>query len=113
MTHAQHTPGPWHVGPANIATIDGFKIHRFPVSGNGQAIAAVWNGSVGKEALSFSDGEANAALIARAPDLLAENQRLRAALERLLAECEHDDTIAERGATSAMHQARATLKGRA
>lgn len=66
-----HTPGPWHVGESTIYTNHGFKVHGFPISGSGQAIAAVWNGSVGKEGLGFGNQEANASLIVVAPDMLA------------------------------------------
>jgi len=64
-----HTPGPWHVGDRSIAKIDGFRLHRFPVSGAGQAIASVWDGSADRD-IGLSNGDANAALIAAAPDLL-------------------------------------------
>jgi hypothetical protein len=63
------TPGPWIMGKSNIRTLEGFKVHTFPISGSGQAIACVFNGSVGKEAISFGNQKANAHLIAAAPEL--------------------------------------------
>jgi hypothetical protein len=64
----EHTPGPWTVGKQNIANVDGWKLNRFPISGNGQAIASVWAGRPGR--IPFGNEEANAHLIAAAPDLL-------------------------------------------
>src|SRR5262245_21822561 len=63
-----HTPGPWITGKQNIAVLDGCRVNRVPISGSGQAIAGVWNGSVGKG--DVSNGDANARLIAAAPELL-------------------------------------------
>lgn len=78
MTQARHTksnptPGPWTLGHRNIAKCDGFRFHRFPISGSGQAIASVWDGSADRD-LGFGNGEANARLIAAAPELLAALQ---------------------------------------
>lgn len=68
---AQHTPGPWQIGYGGMdgddfATITS-KFAEYPIC---QLEPQGYN-------------KANAALIARAPDLLAENQRLREALIEL------------------------------
>jgi hypothetical protein len=68
---SKHTPGPWTINPKAVFENNGFKINAFPVSGSGQAIAAVWAGSFGKGAFGLDNQEANARLIAAAPDLLA------------------------------------------
>ena len=64
-----HTPGPWTLNPKAVFENNGFKINAFPVSGSGQAIAAVWAGSFGKGPFGLDNQEANARLIAAAPDL--------------------------------------------
>ena len=68
---SKHTPGPWAIGQKANFDLHGFMVHGFPVAGAGQAIAAVWAGAVGKEAFGFDNQEANARLIAAAPDMLA------------------------------------------
>lgn len=64
---SNHTPGPWIVGGEKLRDPNCIIIH----TGKGESIASVWN-------LMHSDGsepntplEANAALIAAAPELLA------------------------------------------
>ena len=65
---SEHTPGPWeHVGNGAIVT---------SVNGYGQEIACVWE-------LGNDDKKHNAALIAAAPDMAAELERVRAKCERL------------------------------
>lgn len=63
---AQHTAGPWHIGMNPGPFVYGPK---------GEEIARV-----NSELNERSENSANAALIASAPDLLDENQRLREAL---------------------------------
>lgn len=75
----QHTPGPWQLGEKTVFKDHGFKVYGYPISAGGQAIARVHAGSVGKEAFSFGNQEANALLIAVAPKLLASLQRMLAA----------------------------------
>lgn len=64
-----HTPGPWFVDEAS----DGSLVVR---NANGRYLALV------KEEEGFPDDVDNAVLMAKAPELLAENTRLRAALEK-------------------------------
>ena|SRR5690349_16261782 len=77
-TETKHTAGPWTMAKQqnNLLGIYGGKVghlHIAEVSGiDGQ-------------------GSANAALIARAPDLLAENERLKTVLRRIIAM--HDDAM--------------------
>lgn len=75
-----HTPGPWRKGAPIVVNLGGFKVHAFPISGSGMAIAAVYNGSVGKEWMP-GQGEANADLVANAP---ATHDAARAMLAALL-----------------------------
>lgn len=72
---AEHTQGPWRKGAPIVVNLGGFKVHAFPISGSGMAIAAVYNGSVGKEAMP-GQGEANADLVANAPAMFAALQHI-------------------------------------
>lgn len=71
MNTATHTPGPWILSEKTVFKDHGFKVYGYPISAGGQAIARVHAGSVGKEAFSFGNQEANARLIAAAPAMLA------------------------------------------
>ena len=77
MKHEGFTPGPWRY------TTDG------RVFG---CCAHEWNKGLNMMTEPFvaatTENQANAALIASAPDLLAENERLRALLTRLVGEYE-------------------------
>lgn len=55
---SRHTPGPW--------TSEETEKHGYHISGNGQAIARVWAGTN-----TAHEVDANTALIAASPDLLA------------------------------------------
>jgi len=67
-----HTPGPWEINSKDIADIGGFKVYRYAISGSGAAIASVWAGDPQKQLKGVKhQGEANARLIASAPDLAA------------------------------------------
>lgn len=90
----EHTKGPWHIGKPNIAKLDGFRVHRIPISAGGVAIASVWCGSVGKEYFA-SDGPANADLIGAAPETAAAARAMLAALDGLLEPCTADLTPAD------------------
>jgi hypothetical protein len=68
---SEHTPGPWR----RVCHRDGSE----SIEGSGN-IAIVWLHPTRKH------NSANAALIARAPELLAENERLKEALE--VAKCD-------------------------
>lgn len=84
MSESRHTPGPWEVkyfdGGECLAVIHydqrvGFALRRQV------ADCGPWGERE-------QENEANATLIARAPDLLAENERLRAINAKLLEACE-------------------------
>lgn len=104
----KHTPGPWAVNPIN-AQVDAFK--------DGEAIPVcrmLWPTTE----RSAAETEANAHLIAAAPELLAERDRLRevnaallAALERVEREWvnPYDGGTFENGELPAMDQARAAI----
>jgi hypothetical protein len=68
-----HTPGPWNIGPRNTITARGLTTYGRPIWGDGESIARVWNGTVGEEMRNLGGrGEANACLIAAAPELAEE-----------------------------------------
>lgn len=89
-----YTPGPWNVGtiPSEQTTISnhGFKIKAMPISGSGRAIGCVYAGDARAERRVFDDPtpEANARLIAAAPDLLE-------ALREILSEAQWDTGLIE------------------
>ncbi|MDZ4263781.1 MAG: hypothetical protein U1B30_15800 [Pseudomonadota bacterium] len=72
---AEHTPGPWEYHRVTIGSSDNVKNPM--VRGSGQYICRVgWQGSTipgmtSRTAESFEEAEANARLIAAAPELLA------------------------------------------
>lgn len=72
---AAHTPGPWYVGDEFTERVGAYRVRGFPISGSGKAIARVWNGTEHNN-LPPIGNEANAQLIAAAPDLLAALQNL-------------------------------------
>ena len=61
---SKHTPGPWELHDDEGWFMLGHKNRYVELAGNGK------------------EAKANRALIARAPELLEENERLRAALEQ-------------------------------
>ena len=76
-----HTPGPWTI-------IENYGSYQSEIDGGGRAIATVWtkqqsphvsNAFKESSTIPWPEGVANAALIASAPDLLAEVERLTAA----------------------------------
>ena len=75
MSAPQPTPGPWRYDPV-------WSLVTGPQGGE-QQICAIH----GSELVPKHQAAANAALIARAPDLLAEVERLRAALRDVLRYC--------------------------
>lgn len=76
----QHTPGPWIYRPAKLDGItDICRANESPTSE--RSIASAYG----------SNREANAALIARAPELLAQNAELIAALQRIASGLEFND----------------------
>ena len=68
----KQTPGPWVVSSTFLVCDSEARI-----------IAQCQPISVPLLSITVREAEANALLIARAPDLLAENERLRAALRRI------------------------------
>lgn len=79
-----HTPGPWTVESETVGYDDSLRVVRWLIgddnrSGRGyKPIATVHAG--------FTNTEADARLIARAPDLAAEVERLRAAVAAMIRE---------------------------
>lgn len=90
----QHTPGPWYVGliPSEQMTVSshGFKHKAFPISGSGRAIGCVYNGDARPERRVFADPtpEANARLIAAAPELLAALREVTRLVSELQPVCD-------------------------
>lgn len=83
MKAGKHTPGPWMVSLANSIFAQDNQMRVADVRGWGYLTGA-GHGALGLDhhtAASIQD--ANAALIARAPELAEENQRLREALRRI------------------------------
>lgn len=97
-TKRAHTPGPWQAGKRNVAEVDGFRFYRIPISGQGQAIASVWDGSAERVFPGFTNGEANAALIIAAPDLLAALKECESHLtdfaNDVVSDSDHDPSVA-------------------
>ena len=69
-----HTPGPWTVDPKTLAV--------YAPDRHGHA-AAVRVAECGRTLLPTAEIAANAALVAAAPDLLAESRRLLARLQEM------------------------------
>ena len=63
---AQHTPGPWKLEGAEI------------IGSNGSMVVDPFDGSRAAKLLTIDEREANASLIAAAPDLLAFAERIAA-----------------------------------
>ena len=83
-----HTPGPWEVmgaGPMNYPYA--IRASHVPLDKPGAIRDITRWGAISMP--SSSEGRANAALIAAAPSLLAENQRLRAQVAGLREALEH------------------------
>ncbi|WP_374633996.1 hypothetical protein [Ferrovibrio sp.] len=81
MTDRKHTPGPWVLINHDEAGLHYVKAQPHPaMRGFTKEIADVFSGD--------EEGAANAALIASAPDLLAERDRLREVNAELLAALE-------------------------
>ena len=114
---AAHTPGPWYVGlipsertiitshgfkiqaifipsERTIITSHGFKIQAIPLSGSGRAIGCIYAGDARPERRAPEDPtvDANARLIAAAPELLSA---LRGVLDRWDAAWSGDGTDEE------------------
>lgn len=104
LPETNHTPGPWGVERTDTMLWVG------PLRHEGGKVAEIvapiaWGRDYRADYLAKQ--EANAALIARAPDLLAENERLREAL-RLVAKAEYNPTQWQ--AIELKNVARAALK---
>lgn len=91
-----HTPGPWHCGEKFVGSVDGFKVYGYPISANGQAIARVHAGTPGRH--GFGNEEANARLIAAAPEMLAALHAIESAF--------HNPKTLVRAAMDALEHAR-------
>ena len=80
MSNEQHTPGPWRPG-----TIKNGEFHFDIYAGSSSIVATARRLGPGAGDIKRSlEHSANAALIASAPTLAAENKRLREAASELL-----------------------------
>jgi hypothetical protein len=59
--NAKHTPGPWTIGEPQVHMMSGWQFYPIGPTGNAIAVASIQD----------AHSDANAALIAAAPDLLA------------------------------------------
>ena len=75
MTESKHTPGPWRQG------IPGTVVCDTPTGHDGHGATDYYGGHLVAESIA---SPADAALIARAPDLLRENESLRTQNAELL-----------------------------
>jgi hypothetical protein len=76
----KHTPGPWRVGNGGKPLFGYYSVHQAPRNWDGmgyQAIASLV--ARAKSSSDFEEFEANARLVANAPDLLRAGENLRAA----------------------------------
>ena len=73
----KHTPGPWFIKPVSNATVEGnlniFQTESSTGKGYHVSYSAAWDDNE----VTKIEAQANANLIAAAPDLLNELQRLR------------------------------------
>lgn len=100
MNTSKHTAGPWIT--SGIAG-DNYVQARLPEGGKvNVAIVTGWDGN------DQEQHDANLRLIASAPSLLAENEKLREALVEMLREFEPADMAMDYW-PDAVHQARAAL----
>jgi hypothetical protein len=81
-----HTPGPWVIVDAADGAVESIRVEEWKRNNlmgdfRGSIICDL-SASHGGRPHAYKEAEANARLIAAAPELLAENQRLREALER-------------------------------
>lgn len=67
MSEVKHTPGPWNVDPATDGRSKGFIRCDKKIAG---AIRGIAVARVSETGIGFSEAQANAKLIAAAPDLL-------------------------------------------
>ena len=80
----KHTPGPWVANNTHVTTKDAWRL----------SIAYAPYRVIDANAVpSLAEAEGNAALIARAPELLAENERLRAQLAELREAAREADSV--------------------
>lgn len=68
-----HTPGPWNITRKGYGYVDIRTPHKTSAEPNGQHVATAYQGS----SIDRKESEANARLIAAAPDLLAALQQMR------------------------------------
>ena len=98
MTNA-HTPGPWHVIPTLTGALSINVTPKVPVATVG---GAGWH-------LGEGVANANAALIAAAPDLLAALRRATPWLGKLIADGGHNNAVLPRDAEAALAMAEAAI----
>lgn len=88
MKTPKHTPGPWSVEAVNSEAMHDICLgYRVPGAGHPILIASVYGDDEPRRPgdISVFEAEANARLIASAPDLLRQRDALRAALLDCLA----------------------------
>lgn len=89
MKDARHTPGPWTYDPSEIdARSVGYIRHRIHDGGRGEAVAR----ALGRRDFGPTAFDANARLIAAAPDLLACCEATLAYMRRRL---DRDEDLAD------------------
>lgn len=94
----EHTPSPWEVIYSDRHARDGAKRAVIAYGGDHNERVAVIS-LMGAPAGDRQEHEANAKLIASAPDLQAENRRLREALERIATTAESDSAYSNERAS--------------
>ena len=87
MSYEGHTPGPWAAGTNRM---DGAHV----LAESGDRIICYCHSRLGDD---FSMTRANSRLIAAAPDLLAENKRLRAALQSIVDDYDYTQRAGQHG----------------
>lgn len=114
--NAKHTPGPWHTVCFDENKLDGNKPCCIKAINRTVAWVDFWQDETYATQIQIAEQAANAALIASAPDLLADNARLREALQECITE---DGALAWRSAEFAGQRleaisniARAALAGK-
>jgi hypothetical protein len=86
MSESKHTPGPWE---ASEVMLDSGKAIMAPGRRRKQTVATVYR-VIGYEYDTSPEAEANARLIAAAPELLAALEALAAAMESVAAQYPDD-----------------------
>lgn len=92
--YSGHTPGPWQFEKPNQTCTDETVFRKMPIHDNPDYICRVYGEGV-TTSVGVPERNANLALIADAPLLLARCKRLETALEELVAEFDEADKEAQ------------------